>query len=95
MFNYKIFKASLITIGIYLLSSFFFFFFNKTWKIKEINAIAFSPDNKFLASAEKDNTIKLWRMPVYIGWLRSLVIYGSLGALVYWRRKDLISWINS
>lgn len=60
-------------------------------------AISFSPDGKWLASVGGDNEnnrIRLWRMPFYIGWLRSIGIYGLLGTFIYWRRKNLVDWIN-
>ena len=62
------------------------------------NAIAFSPDGKWLASVGGDrhsNRIRLWRMPFYAGWLRSFGICGLLAALVYWQRNNLIGWIDS
>jgi len=60
---------------------------------KGINAISFSPDGKWLASAGRDSTIKLWRMPPYSGWLWFL---GSiaLAVFVFSRRTELREWIN-
>ena len=61
---------------------------------KGINTIAFSPDSKLLASAGKDSTIKFWRMPPpNYPWLWFFGA-GVLAVLVYWRRIDLIDWIN-
>lgn len=55
---------------------------------KGINAIAFSPNGKWLASVGRDNRVKLWRMPPrnYRIWLLTA---GGLAALVYWRRNTL------
>ena len=61
---------------------------------KGINAIAFSPNGKWLVSAGKDSTIKLWRMPPRnYGWLW-LLGAGGLAVLVYWQRNNLTNWIN-
>ena len=62
---------------------------------KGSNALAFSPDGKLIASAEKDNTIRFWKIPSnHHSWLW-LLSAGGLMAIVYWRRKDLKDWINS
>ena len=50
---------------------------------KGINAIAFSPDGKWLASAGKDSTIKFWRMPPRNYWIW-LLAAGGLAVLVYY-----------
>ena len=61
---------------------------------KGINAIAFSPDGKLLASAGKDSTIKFWQVPPRnYNWLW-LLGAGGLAALIYWRKTELVSWIN-
>ncbi|MEO1341791.1 MAG: hypothetical protein AAFV28_11775, partial [Cyanobacteria bacterium J06635_13] len=58
------------------------------------NALAFSPDGKIIASAEKDNTIRFWRIPSNnYRWLW-LLSAGGLMAIIYWRRKELQDWIN-
>lgn len=62
---------------------------------KGSNALAFSPDGKSIASAEKDNTIRFWKIPSNnYSWLW-LLSAGGLMAIVYWRRKDLKDWINT
>lgn len=60
---------------------------------KGTKTIEFSPNGKWLASAGKDSTIKLWRMPPinYRIWLLGAV---GLAAFIYWRRIDLKDWIN-
>ncbi|MEM7592205.1 MAG: hypothetical protein AAF383_11915 [Cyanobacteria bacterium P01_A01_bin.83] len=64
---------------------------------RKANAIAFSPDGKWLASMsgsrKNHNRVRLWRMPPYSGWWWFL---GSI-ALVVWvfrYKNELQEWIN-
>jgi WD40 repeat protein len=60
---------------------------------KGTSTIVFSPNGHWLASAGKDNTIHLWRMPPhnYFLWL---LVSVSLTALVYWQRDWLKGLYN-
>ena len=61
---------------------------------KSPSALAFSPDSKLIASAEKDGTIRFWKVPSRnYSWLW-LLGAGGLAIIAYWRKKDLIDWIN-
>lgn len=54
---------------------------------KGINAIAFSPNGKWLASAGRDSTIKLWRMPP-INYRIGLLAALGLAAFIHWRKNQ-------
>ena len=58
------------------------------------NDLAISPDGTIIASAEKNNTIRLWRIPDNnYRWLW-LLSAGGLAAIIYWQRNKIMSWLN-
>lgn len=64
----------------------------------DTNAIAFSPDGKWLASVSggrENNRVRFWLMPPspYSGWFWFLGTIG-LVAFVYYRRNELLDWLN-
>ena len=62
----------------------------------DTRAIAFSPDGKWLASVSggrENNRVRLWRMPPYSGWFWFLGRVG-LVVFVYWKRNEILDWLN-
>lgn len=61
---------------------------------KSPSALTFSPDGKLIASAEKDSTIRLWKVPDNNhNWLW-LLSAGGLAAIIYWQRNEIMTWLN-